>query len=270
MRSTVTASVVALAVAACAPSIEAPATLEDWCATQAADRCVEAVVLLHDAPGQEACVLNARPDRPLWDQCGVMPNPANIATTIPPPGVDPAQARLRTFIEEELPLLDARIVDVLTAANPPTDVTVGMTLDHPLTVPEMEDFVADLGAIWVSAWRTDFICVPGFNGQPGPDRFAYRDGESRAAAARTAADQSEAGVTGRFLLEAMWDGMEQAAIAIRKPGVMIEAVEVALPSEALMTLEDHPLINQVRIALNPEEAGDLSEPAPLECPNPAS
>jgi hypothetical protein len=51
---------------------------------------------------------------------------------------------------------------------------------------------------------------------------------------------------------------------------MIEAVEVALPLEALMTLEDHPLINQARIAFNPEEAGDLSEPAPLECPNPAS
>ncbi|MEX2622602.1 MAG: hypothetical protein WD651_02650 [Acidimicrobiia bacterium] len=52
MRLTVTASVLALAVAACASSLEAPATLEDWCATQAADRSVEAVVLLHHAPRQ--------------------------------------------------------------------------------------------------------------------------------------------------------------------------------------------------------------------------
>jgi hypothetical protein len=258
--------VAALVITACAPAVEASASLEDWCATQPADRCVEGVILIHDAPAQQACVLGSRSDLPLWDQCGAMPNPNNTATTIPPPGVDPAEAQRRQFIEQQLPQLDARIVEVLTTANPGTPVTTGIVVKEPMLVPEIEDLVEGLGATWVSAWRTDFICVPGFSGQLVPDRFAYLDGVARAAAARLSADQSEAPVTGRFLLEAMWDGMEQAAVALRKPGVMVEAMEVALPVQNLATLADHPLISRVRIALNPEEAGDLSELAPLDCP----
>ena len=263
----VIATVMALTVAACAPPAEPPPTLEEWCATQAADRCVEAVVILHDAPEQEACIVASVPDLPLWDQCGVMLNP-NPVTTIPPPGVDPAEAALRHFIEEELPLLDARIISVLTAANPPGSVTVGIVLTEPIDVAQMEDLTEGLGGTWVSAWRTDFICIPDFGGPLGPDRFAYRDGVERADEARKAADESQAPVTGRFILEAMWDRMEHAAIAIREPGVMIEAMQAAIPVAALPAMEDHPLVSRVRIAATPDVAGDLSQPPPVDCLDP--
>jgi hypothetical protein len=257
-----------LTVTACAGSEEPPPTLEEWCATQQADRCVEAVVMLHDAPEQEACIVTSRSELPLWDQCGVVPDPDPV-TTIPPPGIDPAEAELRHFIEVELPLLDARIVSVLSAANPPTPVTVGVVFEEPIDVARMEDFTEELGGTWVSAWRTDFICIPDFAGQSAPDRFAYRDGVERAAAARRAAAESETPITGRFIFEAMWDRMEQAAIAIREPGVMIEAMQAALPVAALSALEDQPLVSQVMIAVTPDVAGDLSEPPPVECLNPA-
>ncbi len=264
MRSLAIA-LVASTVVACVASEPPPSTLNEWCAGQVADRCVEAVVMLHDTPTQEACILASRPDLPLWDQCGLMPEPSNTATTIPPPGVDPAEAELRRFIEEELPQLDARIVNVLTAANPTTPVSVGIVLDHPLELEPMEAFLAELGGTWVSAWRTDFICLPDFSGQPGPDRFAYRDGVERAAAARKAADESQTPITGRFILEAMWERMELAAIAIREPGVMVEAMQAAIPVPALSDLEDHPLVSQVRIAVTPDVAGDLSQPPPVDC-----
>jgi hypothetical protein len=194
----------------------------------------------------------------------VVPNP-NPVTTIPPPGIDPAEAELRHFIEVELPLVDARIVSVLSAADPPTPVTVSIVLADPIDVAGMEDFTRELGGTWVAAWRTDFICTPAFAGQLEPDRFAYRDGVDRAAAARRAADESQAPVTGRFILEAMWNRMEQAAIAIRKPGVMIEAMQAAIPVAALSALEDQPLVGKVRIALTPDVAGDLSQPPSVEC-----
>ncbi len=228
------------------------------------------MVLLHDVPSQESCVLASLPNLPLFDQCGPIPNPNNTATTIPPLGPTPADARWRFFIEEELPMLDAHIVEVLAAAAPPGEVTVGIVLAQPMTVPDMEDFVANLGGAWVSAWRTDLVCFFGPGGDPRPDRFAYRDGVERAAAARQAAAQGDAPAAGHMSLEEVWDRMEQAARAMREPGVTVEGIEVALPVEALATLEDQAVVETVRIALNPDEAGDLSELPPVDCSNPGS
>ena len=266
MKSALLAAGMALTIGGCAGSGDPPATLEEWCALEAADRCVEAVVLLHDAPGQEACIVASRDDLPLFDQCGVVPNP-NPVTTIPPAGVDPAEAELRRFIEEELPFLDARIVSVLTAADPPTPVTVGVVFEDPIDLRALEDFAAELGGTWKSAWRTDFICISGFEGQPGTlERFAFRDGVDRAAAARRAADTSETPMPGRFFVEAMWAAMEQAAIAIREPGVLVEAAQIAFPVSSLPALTDHQLVSRMRFAVTPDVAGDLSEPPPVECP----
>jgi hypothetical protein len=179
--------------------------------------------------------------------------------------MDPAEAALRHFIEVELPPLDAQILTVLSAADPPGPVTVGIVLANPIDVGGVEDFTQELGGSWVAAWRTDFVCLPGFAGQLEPDRFAYRDGVERAAAARKAADESQTPITGRFILEAMWDRMEQAAIAIREPGVTIEALQAAIPVPALSDLENHRLVSQVRIAVTPDVAGDLTQPPPVEC-----
>jgi hypothetical protein len=208
-------------------------TLEAWCAGQLADRCVEALTFLHWLPEQEACVVAiADPTTPLSQLCqpSIAEPIGGPVTTIPTPDqIAEEERERRVFLEEELPLLDARIAETLLRTHPTDELTVGLVLADPLTVPVMEALIAELGGVWVSAWRTDYVCGPALAGQPQPSRFAYKDGIERAAAARRAADQSQEPLTGRFILEAAWAGMEHAALAIREPGVLVEAVEVLLP-----------------------------------------
>jgi hypothetical protein len=59
--------------------------------------------------------------------------------------------------------------------------------------------------------------------------------------------------------------MEQAAQAIREPGVLVEAVEVLVPVETLAILDNDSEIRTVRIAATPEEAGDLTDPPVPGC-----
>jgi hypothetical protein len=252
-------------------------TLEAWCGGQLADRCVEALTFLHGLPEQEECVVAVTdPTTPLPQLCQPsIPEPIGApVTTIPTPDqiadaereIADAERERRIFIEEELPLLDARIAEFIGRSHPNDQLTVGLVLAEPMTVPDMEAFTEELGGVWVSAWRTDYVCGAGLlAGQPQPSRFAFRDGVERAAAARAAADQSQEPLTGRFLLEAAWAGMEQAAQAIREPGVLVEAVEVLVPVETLAILDNDSEIRTVRIAATPEEAGDLTDPPVPGC-----
>jgi hypothetical protein len=59
--------------------------------------------------------------------------------------------------------------------------------------------------------------------------------------------------------------LEHAALAIREPGVLVEAVEVLLPVERLAGLDLESKVRTVRIAVTPEEAGDLTDPAMPVC-----
>ena len=246
-----------------------PLTLEAWCGGQLADRCVEALTLVQAMPEQEACVVTVTdPTTPLFDLCQLS-IPETIGgpeTTNPIPGqIVDAERDRRIFIEEELPVLDARITEVIGRTHPTDQVTVGLVFGEPLSVPDMETFIEDVGGTWISAWRTDYICGPELAGQPQPSRFAFRDGVERAATARLAADQSEEPVVGRFIFEAAWAGMEHAARAIREPGVRIEAVEALVPVDGLSMLDGEPEIRTVRIAVTPEEAGDLTDPPVPPC-----
>lgn len=254
---------------------EAP-TLEAWCAGESADRCVEALTFLHGLPDQEACVLAVTdPTKPLSDLCQLSSaGPIGVPeTTIPTPDqiaeMEREQAafaeRRRVFMEEELPLLDARIAETLRRTHPTGELKVGLVFAEPLTLPDMEALSEGLGGVWMSAWRTDYVCSPAIAGQTQASRFAFRDGVERAAAARRAADQSEEPLTGRHIFEAAWAGMEHAARAIREPGVMVEAVEVLIPVKRLSSLYDEPEIRAVRIAATPEEAGDLTNQAVPDC-----
>ena len=247
-----------------------PLTLEAWCGGQVADRCVEALTFLHWLPEQEECVVAVTdPTTSLFQLCQPLsPEPiGGPVTTIPTPGqIADAERERRVFIEVELPLLDARIAELIGRTHPNDQLTVGLVFVEPLTVPDMEAFTEELDGLWVSAWRTDYVCGSGMlAGQPQPSRFAFRDGVERAAAARAAADRSQEPLTGRFLLEAAWAGMEHAAQAIREPGVLVEAVEVLLPVERLSGLEVEPKVRKVRIAATPEEAGDLTDPPVPGC-----
>ena len=264
--------VVALTLTACG-SIRSqdsePLTLEDWCGGQLADRCVEALIFLHWLPEQEACVVTVTdPITPLFELCRASsPEPigAPVTTDPTPDQIAEEERERRAFLEEELPLLDARIAEMLLRTHPSDELTVGLVFANPLSIPDMEAFTEELGGTWVSAWRTDYVCGPALTGQPQPSRFAFRDGVERAAAARRAADESQEPLTGRFLLEAAWAGMEHADRAIREPGVLVEAVELLLPVESLAILDNDSEIRTVRIAATPEEAGDLTEPPVPDC-----
>jgi hypothetical protein len=246
-----------------------PLTLEAWCGGQLADRCAEALVFLHWLPEQEACVVAVTdPTTSLFELCQASsPEPIGAPVTTHPTPDQIAEEELerRVFLEEELPLLDARIAETLLRTHPTDELTVGLVFAEPLTLPDMEAFIEDLGGIWVSTWRTDYVCGPESVGPNQASRFAFRDGVERASAARQAADQSQVPVTGRFLLEAAWAGMEHAAQAIREPGVLVEAVEALLPVEQLPRLEGEPKVRTVRIAVTPEEAGDLTDPPVPAC-----
>ena len=243
-----------------------PLTLEAWCAEQLPDRCVEALTFLQSLPEQEACVVAvADPTTPLFELCN-RPEPVGApVTTDPTPALIAEDERERRVFLEELPLLDARIMEIIGRTHPTDELTVGLVFAEPLTVADMEAFIEELGGTWISAWRTDYVCGPALTGQPQPSRFAFRDGVERAAAAQRAADESQEPLTGRFLLEATWAGMEHAAQAIREPGVRVEAVEALLPVQVLSSLEGLPEIRTVRIAATPEEAADLTDPPVPGC-----
>jgi hypothetical protein len=242
-------------------------TLEDWCTGQPVDRCVEALTFLHWLPEQEPCVVAITdPTTSLFELCSrPEPTGAPVTTNPTPAQIDEEERERRIFIEEELPLLDARIAEVIGRTHPTDLLTIGLVLSEPLTVPDMEAFIERLGGIWVSAWRTDYVCGPALAGQSQPSRFAFRDGVERAAALRRAADQSQEPLTGRFLLDAAWAGMEHAAQAIREPGVLVEAVEALIPVQRLSDLHGLPEIRTVRIAATPEEAEDLTDPPVPGC-----
>ena len=71
----------------------------------------------------------------------------------------------RVFVEEELPLLDTRIVETLQLTHPTGEVTVGVVFVDPLAVPDIKAFIEELGGVWLSAWRTDYVCSPAPGGQ---------------------------------------------------------------------------------------------------------
>lgn len=260
-----------------------PLTLDAWCAAQPADRCVEALTFLHGTPEQEGCVVAVvDPERPFSELCA--PPPPLLAdepvTTIPTPEQIAAMERQqaaeeaahRLFVEEELPRLDERIAATLARTHPTGEVTVGLVLSEPMTVPDMEALMAELGGEWVSAWRTDYVCLPGYDGLPMPEarRFAYRNGVERAATARQAAEESDEPLVAHHIPYNAWAHMEQAARAIREPGVLVEAVEGRLPIVALPNLDAQPDVRTVRIAFTPEQAGDLSDPPVPDCELPVS
>jgi hypothetical protein len=212
---------------------------------------VEAVLVIYEAEDLEACILTSLPDRPHASQSP--PGPPNTNTTTPVPGA--------VVAEPDWDVIEDRITGLLEVAQPQGDLTVGVVFTQPMSVAQVEELLANLDAVWISAWRSDYACLT-----VGVDalasRFAFPDGVQRAASARLAADAAGSAVTGRFLLEEIWEEMEEAAMALRAPGVMIEAVQAGIPVASLPQLAGSEAVRLTRLALDPESAGDLSQIVP--------
>lgn len=272
-----------VALVACAPQATtgAPPTetsigsldLETWCAEQTAGRCVEGLAYLDLNPGQETCVFTApASDRAFWELCAE-PQPATEpVTTIPTPESEAQrladEAAFREEMERRLPVLDAQAAELLASTHPNDMVEVGLVFAEPLSLTAAEQTVAGYGADLIAAWRTDYVCLPGWEELPLPraSRFAYLDGVERAARLQQEMDNSTTPVTGRHIPMNSFAVMAQEAQALREPGVLLEAVQVEVPIARVDDLTSDPAVSRVRLVGFPTEWVDFSDLPLPECP----
>jgi hypothetical protein len=247
--------------------------LETWCAGQNPDRCVEGLVYLDWNPGREACVFTARDDSlRFWEQCDtVEPDGVEPVTTIPTDESEAERLAAEQDFEWEmarrLPVLDERASALLTAVHPGGVVTAGLVFGNPLDLQAVEEMTAGNGAILVAAWRTDYLCLPGLEGFPmsQASRFAFLDGVERARQLREEMANSTTPVTGAHIPLNAFAVMEQEAVALREPGVLLAAVQATVPVDALEPLRDDPRIEAVRLADFPIEWFDLADARIPDC-----
>ena len=257
-------------VDAARPSITAPSTtlvdLEEWCATQTPDRCIEGMVYLDWNPGQEHCVfLSSDPETPFRELCDQPGSEVQSVTTVPTEQSETQQRSAEQDYQDEvtgrLPGQDERASSLLTSIHGAGIVTVGLVFTKPVGLNEAEVLADEVGAALISAWRTDYVCFPGIDDWPVPtaSRFAYLDGVERAERSREEMEKSTTPVTGAHIPLNAFAVMEQEARALREPGVLIEAVRAEIPVAALEDLRNDPRVARVRIADFPIEWLDLSD-----------
>jgi hypothetical protein len=244
-------------------------TLEEWCAAQAVDRCVDGFYLLYEDPGLEACIVRTTAGDDLYQQCvleGVPDEPP--VTTIPPddPGIDPGAAA-RERMRADRVAVSADLVSVLETAHPGGEVEVTLVPVEPLSLRESDALVGGFEGIFERAWRTDHVCLigEGFPPEGEPSRVAYRDGVARAERLRREVEASPTPVTGYFILSDMWAKLAEGARKLTDPGVMIEALSAEVPVRVLPDLLVHPGLVEVWVGVADEWYLDLSEPSIPEC-----
>jgi hypothetical protein len=240
--------------------------LETWCATQTPDRCVEGLVYLDWNPGRESCVFTVADDtQRFWELCDETVQEGEPVTTIPTEQSEAeqlaAEQNYRDEVARRLPALDEQAIALLTATHPDGTVTGGLLFVDPMTLSDVEQLAAGQGAVLISAWRTDYLCFPGIEDWPvdTASRFAYLDGVERARQLREEMENSTTPVTGGQIPLDAFAVMEQEAVALREPGVLIEAVRVGLPVSSLESLRDDPHVARLRLADFPVAWLDLSD-----------
>lgn len=266
---------VLLLLAACAPEgstlgvtdpTRAPVTLESWCAAQTAGRCLEGFVFLDGDPARLDCVVGAPDDQAIADLCaGGESDPLEPVTTIPAP--DQEEGLDRAELEQRLWLQDRRAVDLLSQTHPDDAIDAGVILVEAVELGEAERLVARSGGTLIAAWRTDYVCLPGWEGMPfeTASRFAYLDGVERADRLRREMENSTTPVTGAHIPLNAFAIMEQEAVALREPGVLLEALQVSIPAASLGRFDEDDRVARVRIVDFPVDGIDLGEIAVPNC-----
>jgi len=288
MKKLIIATVAMFVLGACAPdgsgtgfgaNPTAPSTsttlvdLETWCASQTPDRCVEGLVYLDWNPGRERCVFTAAEDSTrFWDLCDTAePDGLEPVTTIPTEESEAERLAAEQDFEGEmarrLPVLDRRAIELLTAVHPGGIVTAGLVLGDPLDLPAVEKMTSVEGMVLIAVWRTDYVCLPGLESFPTSQasRFAYLDGVEQARQLREEMENSATPVTGAHIPLNAFAVMEQEAVALREPGVLLEAVQARVPISSLEMLRNDPRIENVRLADFPTEWFDLPDLPVPDC-----
>jgi hypothetical protein len=286
MKKLILAAAVLMALGGCAPDGEVantgnrpdPSTstaavdLETWCASRTPDRCVEGLVYLDWNPGSEDCVFTVADDtQRFWELCDESVQEGEPVTTIPTEQSEAerlsAEQDYRDEVSSRLPALDERATALLTAAHPDGTVTAGLLFVDPIALADVEQLAAGQGVVLVSAWRTDYLCFSGIDDWPvdTASRFAYLDGVDRARQLRQEMENSATPVTGAHIPLDGFAVMEQEAVALREPGVLIEAVQAGVPVGSLESLRNDPHVAKIRLADFPVEWLDLSDPPVPTC-----
>ncbi len=272
---TVAAAACGDATAVSQPNPPPPASsidIEGWCGSVSANRCVEGVVHLEWNPGHEGCVFAAEDESiSLWDECEPTMSSSTPETTVPTEDTEAAREAAEVAHREAMtrrtPALDATLTELLARTHPDDVVTGGLVFDQPLTVAEIEQLAADTSTTLSVAWRADYVCLPGSPGVPfsQASRSARFDGVEEAARLRAEMDNSTTPVTGGHIARNIFDVMEQEAIALRAPGVLLEAVQAEIPVSVLAELGEDARIERVRLADFPTDWLDLSNAPVPEC-----
>jgi hypothetical protein len=250
----------------------APVDLNDWCALQTPDRCVEGLAYLDENPDREECVISVGdPDRSFLEACEPSDPREVPVTTVPSSSSAADEAAVveayEALMSRRLPDLDEKALEFLHRHHASASVTAGLVFETPVDLATALMLVEELGGTLVVAWRTDSVCLPGTDDWPiwTARRFAYLDGVERASRSRKELENSTTPVTGAHIPLNSFAVMEQAAVALQDPGVLIEALQAELPVAVLDGLAADPRISRVRLAAFPTEWFDLTEVPTPDC-----
>lgn len=240
--------------------------LETWCPTQTPDRCVEGLVYLDANPERQSCVFTAVDDSlRFWELCDEGVQGGEPGTTVPTEVSEAerlaAEQEYKDELARRLPALDERAIALLAIAHPDGIVTAGLIFVDPMDLSAVEQVAGGQGAVLIAAWRTDYLCFPGIDDWPidTASRFAYLDGVERAERLQEEMQNSTTPVTGAQISLDAFAVMEQEAIALRQPGVLLEAVHAEVPVSALESLRNDPHVGRLRLADFPTEWIDLTD-----------
>ena len=191
-------------------------------------------------------------------------------TTVP---TEESEAERRALQEEweerlisELPILDEKILEMLMATHGEGTVTTGLLLAEAIGLTDLEELAGDFESTPIAVWRTDYVCLPGTDFWPNAStRFAYLDGVERGERLSRELQNSSTPVTGAHIPLNAFAIMQQEAVALREPGVLLEAARLEIPVAKLQSLGSDPRVEQVRFADFPIEWLDLSDQTRPEC-----
>ncbi len=245
-----------LAGACATPAVVGSVTIDEWCRATSPEECFLAASAV--ASGLDPiCLANGPTYQEVVDGCSDDQPPV---TTIPGPAP--------STTGYDLEAIEAAVETALISSHPDGRFIVVLQLPERVSMREASALAASIAGELVAVWRTDEVCVTGFGAEgTQPSRFAYVDGVSRAAKERAAAEAASTPITGRHIVEALWDRMAEEAEALLEPGVALAAVAVDVRIGDIPAIRADSRFAAVNLAhpTSLEFSVDLEPATPADC-----